>query len=191
MCQAWTDSLGTLSIALFPFWRFDAKGGEVVLCRVSPGFAWEDTIIYFYHSLRACVPFICWTFGFHLCWTMLFGLVVWFVMWDMDFGILYVETMHYYMVCNLWYSVFYITILVWSLSQSLNYMWLCLLLILLFMLPSLCFEVTRTYVWCICIQMQITYMHTSRGSASISLATWWYMLVFLLQIRMLWYLHVC
>ena len=27
-----------VSIALFPFWRLDAKGGEVVLFRVSRGF---------------------------------------------------------------------------------------------------------------------------------------------------------
>ena len=28
------------SIALFPFWRLDAKGGEVVLLVISVGFAW-------------------------------------------------------------------------------------------------------------------------------------------------------
>jgi len=32
-----SDLLGACSIALFPFWRFDAKGGEGVLLGVSVG----------------------------------------------------------------------------------------------------------------------------------------------------------
>ena len=32
-----SDHLGTFSIAIFPFWCLDAKGGEVVLFRFSEG----------------------------------------------------------------------------------------------------------------------------------------------------------
>ena len=66
----------------------------------------------------------CWS-----CWTLLFGLwdygfrySIWLRQWISVLYILYVETMYYYMVCVLWNSEFYITILVWSLSHGLNYL---------------------------------------------------------------------
>ena len=40
MSPARSSSHGTLSIALSPFWCLDAKGGEVALFRLLPGFAW-------------------------------------------------------------------------------------------------------------------------------------------------------
>ena len=52
-------------------------------------------------------------------------------------------------------------------SITLSQLHICLLSLLLeLMLDTSCVEAPRTYVLCICIQMQITYMHTCRGSAS-------------------------
>jgi hypothetical protein len=50
---------GRGSIALFPFWRFDAKGGEVVLLGYPRDLQGSGTSqICFYASFAACVPFI-------------------------------------------------------------------------------------------------------------------------------------
>jgi hypothetical protein len=111
-------------------------------------------------------PFICWTFVlslYWLCWTELFGFVVWFVRHGFRYSIFSMFRLWIIIWCVMIFGILYHHI-VWYLSQCLNYMWLCLMLLL--MLPSLCFEASRTYVWCIFIQMQITYMHTCRGSAS-------------------------
>ena len=49
-------TLGTFSIALFPFWRLDAKGGEVVLFRVSRGFCMGWTQAPFFFDLFGLCP---------------------------------------------------------------------------------------------------------------------------------------
>ena len=43
------------SIALFPFWRFDAKRGEVVLLGLRVGFAWVRAHAYAFTILVALV----------------------------------------------------------------------------------------------------------------------------------------
>ena len=53
-------TFGLCSIALFPFWRFDAKRGEVVLVGLPLGFARVGHTHLLYHSLRASVP-LCFT----------------------------------------------------------------------------------------------------------------------------------
>ena len=52
-----SEHLGTCSIALFPFWCLDAKGGEVVLFRFSEGICkGSDTSLFvFVFYLLACV----------------------------------------------------------------------------------------------------------------------------------------
>ena len=51
-------SLGTSSIALLPFWCFDAKGGEVVLLGLSVGFAWVGRKHLLLSFLESLCPFI-------------------------------------------------------------------------------------------------------------------------------------
>jgi hypothetical protein len=49
--------MGYVSNALFPFWRLDAKGGEVVLLDSLRGICMGRTqACAFYHSCCACVP---------------------------------------------------------------------------------------------------------------------------------------
>ena len=90
-----SDLLGACSIALFPFWHFDAKGGEVVLLGVSVGIckgrAQARFPLYLLYLESLC-PFILVLNLFasicYLCglWTMFLSMA----MWDLDFGILYV-----------------------------------------------------------------------------------------------------
>ena len=119
--------LRTCSIALFPFWRFDAKGGEGVLVGISP---WD------LHGLDTTLPFIiphwelvsifichllCWT---HLLFlyvrTMLFmcGLRHMFLLWmSKDFGI------HDIGILGIWYGwdVIYSCSMVWHLHLNLYF----------------------------------------------------------------------
>ena len=65
------------------------------------------------------------------------------------------------------------------------YIYICRCLLFELMLDIFCVEAPRTYMLCICIQMQITCMHTCRGSASMFCQHDWFLLEFLLQIRIL------
>ena len=51
-------SLGRISLALFPFWRLDAKGGEVALLGCSGDLHGLGTSVAFDLLLIACDPFI-------------------------------------------------------------------------------------------------------------------------------------
>ena len=51
--------LGRAASLFFLFGVFDAKGGEVVLLGVSRDLLGPGTSTCFYHSFRACAPFIC------------------------------------------------------------------------------------------------------------------------------------
>ena len=56
--------LGRVASLFSLFGVFDAKGGEVVLLGVSRDLLGSGTSTCFYHSFRACAPFISFAFGF-------------------------------------------------------------------------------------------------------------------------------
>ena len=65
-------SLGSSSIALFPFWRFDAKGGEVVLLGLRVRFARVQAQAYafailFWACVHLCQTYSCFAFMWNLC----------------------------------------------------------------------------------------------------------------------------
>ena len=64
-----SDSPGTLVASLFfPFWRLDAKGGEVVLVAIFVGFAWVGHKLICFRDFFACLcPFILVLNLFGLC----------------------------------------------------------------------------------------------------------------------------
>ena len=74
-----SDLLGVVSIALFPFWRFDAKGGEVVLLGSHRDLHGSDTTMLVYHFFEACVylSLLLNLFAFYLCETMFMLLYAW------------------------------------------------------------------------------------------------------------------
>ena len=82
----------------------------------------------------------------------------------MVFGFLYVEIKAIILCVMLYLRIIYLHM--GMISITLSQLHICLCLLLEIMLDTSCVEAPRTYVLCICIQMQITCMHTCRGSAS-------------------------
>jgi hypothetical protein len=81
-------TLGRVASPLFPFWHFDAKGGEVALLGLSPGFAWVGhkhscfiiplslVLVYGHFVLNLCrlvVVELCGIVCVRLCATMCLG----------------------------------------------------------------------------------------------------------------------
>jgi hypothetical protein len=63
-------------------------------------------------------------------------------------------------------SLYYISTHGYDFLHPISTSYMSMSLLLELMLDTSSVEAPRTYVLCICIQMQITYMHTCRGSAS-------------------------
>lgn len=82
----------------------------------------------------------------------------------MVFGFLFVEIKAIILSVMLYLRIIYLHM--GMISRILSQLHICLCLLLELMLDTSCVEAPRSYVLCICIQMQITYMHTCRGSAS-------------------------
>jgi hypothetical protein len=109
--------LGTCSFALFPFWHFDAKGGEVVLLGISVGFvgvghkhvsllfalSWELVSIYL------VVEPICFVWFEN-------SILVYVCVRHMDFGILY--GWDYIIMYYVWYDLYLIS---WSYYYYVSY----------------------------------------------------------------------
>ena len=62
--------MGRLASLFFPFWCLDAKGGDVALFRLLPGFAWDGhkPFVFFCIFLLVSALFSICFFAFELCW---------------------------------------------------------------------------------------------------------------------------
>ena len=85
----------------------------------------------------------------------------------MVFGFLYVEIKDAILCVMLYLRILYLHM--GMISCILSQLHICLCLVLELMMDTSSVEAPQSYVLCICIQMQITYMHTCRGSASMFL----------------------
>ena len=82
----------------------------------------------------------------------------------MVFGFLYVEIKTIISCVVLYLRIIYLHM--GMTSSILSQLHICICLLLELMLDTSSVEAPQSYVLCICIQMQITYMHTCRGCAS-------------------------
>ena len=86
--------MGRVASRLSPFWRLDAKGGEVSI-RILGDLHGLGTSICVYHSYIACVPSLVELFGLFVCRSKLCAMWCETLLWFSDFYLLRSRILHY------------------------------------------------------------------------------------------------